>query len=104
MSTAEQRNLTPGPTEDQIRVAAMNGGATAAGSKVVAEIVAEYPALDLNEVIAEVAGSKGKDDKDEIVNKLFKKAEKDKDKPAPRLQANTAPLPGTKEYNNTPEK
>jgi flagellar motor switch protein FliG len=95
------------PSEDQIRIHAMNGGCTEEGSKVVAEIASEYPELDLQEVIKEVAGGKS-GDKDQIVGKMFKSAESNKGVNKAEQEAmkeaakkNNAPLPATKAYNNT---
>jgi hypothetical protein len=88
------------PSADQIKVAAMNQGCTPEGAQTVVEIVREYPDLNTDEVIAEVASAKGKDDKDTITGKLFKKAENEKDKPVKAVKPNNAPLPGTPEYNN----
>lgn len=91
------------PSKDQVIVAAMNQGCTEEGANTVFEITREYPALDLQDVIKEVAGSKSNSDKDAITGKLFKKAESDKNKPAAKaVQPNNAPQPGTPEYNHRP--
>lgn len=104
MSSSDNK-FTP-PSEDQIKVAAMNKGCTPDGANTVAEIVSEYPDLDLQEVIGEVAGSKS-NDKNQIVGKLFKDYEKGKKGKAEQAalkeagKVNNAAQPGTPEYNNT---
>lgn len=105
MSNPNPNGLNMGASTDQIRMAAINGGATVEGSKLVAEICAENPELDLQEVIKEVAGS-SKGNKKEIADKLNKKAEEDakKAKPQAAVIHSNAPQPGTPEYNNLKEK
>jgi len=91
------------PSKDQIIVHAMNQGCTEEGANAVFEISREYPALDLQQVIKEVAGNKGKFDKDETVGKLFKQAESDKNKKKEEdkpLQQSNAPQPATKDYTH----
>jgi hypothetical protein len=101
---ASPDNTYTPPSGDQVKIAAMNKGCTAEGADMVAEIVAEYPDFDLQEVIGEVAGSKS-DDKNQVIGKLVKDYEKGKkgkaEEAAMREAAkkNNAAQPGTKEYN-----
>ena len=88
-------------SKDQVIVAAMNKGCTEQGANTVFEITREYPNLDLQDVIKEVAGSKG-GDKDAITGKLFKDAERNKDKPAKAIKPSNAPQVGTKDYTHRP--
>ena len=88
------------PSKDQILVSAMNKGCTEDGANIVYDIVSEYPQLDLQDVIKEVAAAKGKDDKNSITGKLFNKAESDKKAETKVVQQSNAPQPATKGYTH----
>ena len=77
--------LKPGPSADQIHVAAMSQGCTEEGAKMVVEILQENQFLDSEAVIKEVAGGKTSD-KNEVIAKVTKQAEKEdkKEKETPK--------------------
>jgi hypothetical protein len=87
---------------DQIHVAAMNKGCTDEGAKLVVEILSENPYLDSEAVIKEVAGAKSSD-KDDVIAKVTKKAEKEDKEEVTGLAAamrNNAPEVATKDYTH----